>query len=477
MERAHRNPPDSSSKPGEPIRAIVAAIAGGAQRAQALVEQAQDSAARHADLNAIAWVDWASAAAEARALDDEARSGRLRGPLHGVPVSIKDLYAVRGMPTRAGTRASLPSLGADEATLVTRLRAAGALVFAKTNMHEIALGCTGENEWTGDVCNPFDPARQSGGSSSGSGVAVATGIGLASIGSDTGGSVRIPAAFCSVVGYKPTYAAIPLDGALPLSFTCDHAGPLARNVDDCALLYEVMAQRRVAHGAVARRPRLHVPGAWLRGRLAAPVRETFERFVSGLRARGAEIGEAAVPELNDSWAAYTPIVRAEAAWVHRAALDAGGTGFSALVLPALQAARRMLAVEYVDAMRTRLAISAALDAALADCDAWILPTSTVLPPLRGQNDVQVEGGTTTVREAVLGQTLPFSLCGVPALSIPLGLVDGLPVGLQVVARRDGDAGLLALGRWLDERGEGRSPFSAFTAAPSGSPRPAGSSRR
>ncbi|MDT3679810.1 MAG: amidase [Burkholderiaceae bacterium] len=449
MEPVEARPADSSARRIGSIRPLVSAIADGACRAQALVEEAQENAARRADLNAIAWVDWAAAVDEARRLDAEARSGRLRGPLHGIPVSIKDLYAVRGMPTHAGTRAPLPPLGADEATLVTRLRHAGALVFAKTNMHEIALGCSGENEWTGDVCNPFDPARQSGGSSSGSGVAVATGIGLASIGSDTGGSVRIPAAFCSVVGYKPTYAAIPLDGALPLSWTCDHAGPLARNVDDCVLLHEVMAQRRVAHGGVARRPRLHVPAAWLRGRLAPEVRERFERAVAELRAAGAEIGEANVPQLSDSWRAYTPIVRAEAAWVHRAALDAGGEGFSSLVLPALQAARRMLAVEYVDAMQTRAAISQALDAALAGCDAWILPTSTVLPPLRGQNEVQVEGGTTTVREAVLGQTLPFSLCGVPALSVPLALVDGLPVGLQVVARRDGDATLLALGQWIE----------------------------
>ncbi|MCD6680359.1 MAG: amidase [Burkholderiaceae bacterium] len=445
----------ASSPHSESIRDVVAEIAAGSCSAQSLVEQAHDNAVRHAALNAIAWVDWPAAFDEARALDDEARAGRLRGPLHGVPVSIKDLYAVRGMPTRAGTRAPLPPLGAVEATAVARLRAAGALVFAKTNMHEIALGCSGENEWTGDVCNPFDPARQSGGSSSGSGVAVAAGIGLASIGSDTGGSVRIPAAFCSVVGFKPTAGAIPLDGALPLSFTCDHAGPLARSVADCALLYEVMAQRRVAHGAVARRPRLHIPAAWLRGRLAPQVRERFERSVGQLRAIGAEIGEADVAQLNDSWASYTPIVRAEAAWVHRAALDAGGVGFSSLVLPALQAARRILAVEYVEAMRTRAAISAALDAALADCDAWILPTSTVLPPPRGQNDVQVEGGTTTVREAVLGQTLPFSLCGVPALSVPLGLVDGLPVGLQVVARRDGDATLLALARWIERKVKGQ----------------------
>src|SRR5690606_16378152 len=138
-----------------------------------------------------------------------------------LPVSIKDLFNVRGMPTRAGTRAPLPELSSTEATLVTRLRDAGAVIFAKTNMHEIALGATGENRWTGDVSNPFDPSRQSGGSSSGAGVAVATGIGLAGIGSDTGGSVRIPAAFCGVTGFKPSFGAIPLDGGLHLSWTCD----------------------------------------------------------------------------------------------------------------------------------------------------------------------------------------------------------------------------------------------------------------
>ena len=417
--------------------------------ASTLLEQAKEQALHHARLNALAWVDWEAAARQARELDDEARAGHLRGPLHGIPLSIKDLYAVRGMPLQAGTRAALPVPQEEEAVLVQRLRAAGALIFAKANMHEIALGCSGENEWTGDVCNPFDPARQAGGSSSGSGVAVATGIGLASIGSDTGGSVRIPAAFCSVTGFKPGAGAIPLTGVIPLSWTCDHAGPLARSVDDCAVLYEVMAQRRTGHGAAMRRPRLHIPAAWLQGRLEARVRAWFEQLTGLLRAHGAWIDEADVPGLRDAWEIYTPIVRAEAAWVHRAALDQGGTGFSATVLQALEAARRMPAREYIEALRGRDRLAARLDAALHDCDAWILPTTTVLPPLRGQATVDVEGGSLTVREAVLGQTLPFSLCGLPALSVPAGLVDGLPVGLQIVTRRDADASLLALGRWAE----------------------------
>ncbi len=437
------------------------AIARRAVAVQALIESAQQQAERASELNPIAYVDWQAAIVEAKRLDAEAAAGRRRGPLHGIPVSVKDLFAVRGMPTRAGTRAPLPPFQREEAELVARLRAAGALVFAKTNMHEIAFGATGENRWTGDVKNPFDPARQSGGSSSGAAVAVATGIGLAGIGSDTGGSVRIPASFCGVTGFKPSFGAIPLDGALDLSWTCDHAGPLARSVDDCARLFEVMAGRRVTHGAVARRPRLAVPAAWLQGRLQPSVREHFERLLATLATRGVELGDVDLPMLAQAWECYTPIVRAEAAWVHRAALAAGAAGFSELVLPALNAGRTLGASEYIDALKMRARVCAALDAVMAGVDALVLPTSAVLPPLRGQDAVEVEGGRTTVRDAVLGQTLPFSLCGLPTLTIPVGLIAGLPVGLQAVGRRDGDAALLALGRWLEE-GIGVAPMPPET---------------
>jgi aspartyl-tRNA(Asn)/glutamyl-tRNA(Gln) amidotransferase subunit A len=264
------------------IRDSVQAIARGRLRAVELIEQAQAHAREAESLNPLAFADWEGALQQAAMLDAEAKSGRLRGPLHGIPISIKDLFNVDGMPSRGGTRAPLPEMGTREASLVTRLRDAGAVIFAKTNMHEIALGATGENLWTGDVKNPIDPARQAGGSSSGAAVCAARGIGLGAIGSDTGGSVRIPAAFCGVAGYKPTRDAIPLDGGLYLSWTCDHAGPLARSVADCALLFEVMAQRSVQHGSVARKPRLAVPRAWLQGRLEAGVREVFERIVSGL---------------------------------------------------------------------------------------------------------------------------------------------------------------------------------------------------
>jgi len=429
------------------IRELVAAVADGRARSRALLDDARLAADAHRDLNPIAWVDWDAAEAAADALDAAARRGAVLGPLHGVPVSIKDLYAVRGMPMRAGTRAALPDVGAESAAVV-RLRAAGALLFAKTNMHEIALGGTGENPWTGDVKNPHDPSRQAGGSSSGAGVCVATGIGVAGLGSDTGGSVRIPAAFCGVVGFKPSFDAIPLAGALPLSWTCDHAGPLTRCVDDAALLFEAMSGRRTSHGRTARRPRLGVPAQWLRGRLDPAVREWFDGWLARLRAH-ADVTDVATPALPLAWQHYTPVVRAEAAYVHRAALAAGGEGFSEMVLGPLRDGECIHAQVYLEAMRQRETVRAELDALLRDHDALVLPTSAVPPPRRGQTEVSVERGTMSVREAVLGQTLPFSFVGLPTLAIPAGSAAGLPASLQVVGARERDASLLALGGWVE----------------------------
>jgi aspartyl-tRNA(Asn)/glutamyl-tRNA(Gln) amidotransferase subunit A len=438
-------PSHASSRPG--IRETVAAIAAGTTTSRALLESAHVAAERHRDLNAIAWVDWDAAAAAADALDAQARSGAPLGPLHGVPLTIKDLYEVAGMPTAGGTRAVLPPLG-GESVAVARMRAAGALPFAKTNMHEIALGATGENPWTGDVKNPVDPSRQAGGSSSGAGVATAVGIGFAGLGSDTGGSVRIPAAFSGVVGFKPSFGAIPLAGALHLSWTCDHAGPLTRSVDDAALLYEVMAGRRTDHGAVARRPRLAVPARWLRGRLHPATRAWFDARLAALRTR-ADVVEVDVPSLSRALAPYTAIVRAEAAFVHRAVLASGGEGFSDSVLAPMRDGALQLTQVYLDAMREREVLRAELDAVLRDHDAMVLPTSAVPPPARGQLEVQVEGGTLSTREAVLGQTLAFSFVGLPTLALPMGMADGLPASMQVVGARDADASVLALGRWLE----------------------------
>ena len=440
----------SISPSSDSLQALAARIATGTLNARQLLDQAQEAALQHAALNALAAVDWTAAARAADLLDAQVRAGHLRGRLHGLPLTIKDLYPVDGLPTAAGTRAALPATLGPEATAVTLLRRAGALPFAKTQMHEIALGATGENPWTGDVKNPFDPAHQAGGSSSGAAVATAVGIGLAALGSDTGGSVRIPAAFCGVVGFKPSFGAIPLTGALPLSWTCDHAGPITRSVADAALLFEVMSGRRTDHGAVPRRPRLAVPATWLKGRLEPAVREAFEALRTYL-APQADLVEVEVPALLGALDAYTAVVRAEAAFVHRVALEAGGVGFSESVLAPMRDGATQNTGRYLAALAHRDRLRTALEQVLRDHDALILPTTAVRPPLRGQMEVSVEGGTLSTREAVLGQTLPFSFTGLPTLALPMGVREGLPLSLQVVGAPDADATVLALGRWLESR--------------------------
>ena len=265
----------------------------------------------------------------------------------------------------------------------------------------------------------------------------------------------MPASFCGVVGFKPSYGAIPLDGGLHLSWTCDHAGPLARSVADCALMFEVMSGRSTRHGAVPRKPRFAVPAAWLRGRLQPGIREVFERLLSALRAEGITVDEVDAPLIPKGWEAYTPLVRAEAAWVHRKALADGAEGFSDLVAPPLRAGLTVPAADYIASLKMRDALAAQLDGLLAQYDALLTPGHCVLPPKRGQTEVETEGGTMTVRDAVLGQTAPFSFAGVPALVLPTAPVDGLPTSLQIVARRDADAGLLALGRWFEARVAGQ----------------------
>lgn len=437
------------------IRQLVASMgradAGPARfGAERLLETARARAEQYHSLNALAWSDWTQAAQVAAQRDAQSAQGVSCGPLHGIPVSIKDLYKVRGATMRAGTQAPLPAFEVPESAAVARLRAAGAIIFGTTNLHEIALGATGENIWTGDVKNPYDPAHQAGGSSSGAGVCVATGIGLGGLGSDTGGSVRIPANFCGVVGFKPSFGAIPLGGALHLSWTCDHAGPLARSVDDARVMFEVMSGRSTRHGGLPRAPRLGVPARWLSNRLAPAVAEVFERTLALMRTAGAQIVDVAPAALDRAWTCYTPIVRAEAAYVHRAALAAAGEGFSEAVLAPLRNGEQISAGEYFEAMRQAGQVRDELAAVLRDVDALVLPTAAVLPPRRGQADVDTPAGKVPARLAVLGQTLPFNLSGQPALTLPMGAAQGLPVGLQVVGARDADAGLLALGQWVEE---------------------------
>jgi aspartyl-tRNA(Asn)/glutamyl-tRNA(Gln) amidotransferase subunit A len=424
-----------------------------------LVDQALELAEAKSDLNVFAHLDASGAREAASKLDLEAKAGRFRGPLHGLPITIKDLFNVAGMPTRAGTRALLPAAfqnPTQDALAVSRLRAAGAIILGKVNMHEIALGITGENSWTGDVKNPRDSSRQAGGSSSGSAASVAAGIGFASLGSDTGGSIRIPASFCGCVGFKPSFGLVPLEGALHLSMTCDHVGPLTRTVADAHAMFEVLRGQKLSAQSLPLQKletvnglKFGVPRSWLEGRLGIQVRAEFEALLERLRAAGAIVIDVQPQNLELVNAAYSPLVRAEAAFVHRNALKTAPQGFSAVVRAPLELGLSIGAGEYLEALEFRRAVIAGLEAVLSECDALLLPAAPLPASKRGTTTVRLESGPQTHRNAYIELTAPFSLAGLPTLSLPFMLEDGLPVGLQVVGATGADARVLELGVTLE----------------------------
>jgi aspartyl-tRNA(Asn)/glutamyl-tRNA(Gln) amidotransferase subunit A len=413
-----------------------------------LVEKAL--AANNTDLNVFAFL----AAEEALNAAKKADSSAKKGALHGIPITIKDLFNVAKMPTQAGTRAELPfdfQNPINHSRAVQRLVDAGAIILGKTNMHEIALGITGENTWTEDVKNPLAPDRQAGGSSSGSAAAVAAGIGLASLGSDTGGSVRIPASFCGIVGFKPSFGWIPLDGALHLSMTCDHAGVLTNSVPDAHAMLQVLAHRNLPLRELKNLTgiRLGVLKTWLDGRLSVTVRNQFELLLEQLQKAGAEVLEVESQHLELASACYTRIVRAEAAFIHRQALKTNAEGFSNSVRPALEDGLNISATMYLEARAERRLVRAGLEATLNSVDALVLPTAPLAAPVRGTTEVILESGMRSHRNAFIELTIPFSLVGLPTLSVPFAEESGLPVGLQIVAARGDDSTALELGWWLE----------------------------
>jgi aspartyl-tRNA(Asn)/glutamyl-tRNA(Gln) amidotransferase subunit A len=301
------------------------------------------------------------------------------------------------------------------------------------------------------VKNALDPSLQAGGSSSGSAAGVAASIGFASLGSDTGGSIRIPASFNGLVGFKPSFGVVPLEGALHLSMTCDHAGPITQNVADAHAMLEVLAAREfpIQHLENPKNLKFGVPRVWLEGRLGAQVRHDFEVLLEQLRFAGASVVDLSPLNLELASPSYTPIVRAEAAFVHRVALKVGGQGFSEGVLTPLQAGSSISASEYLTARALRRQVRSGLETVLNACDALILPAAPLPAPKRGTTQVTLESGTVTHRNAFLELTAPFSLVGLPTLSMPFAKIDGLPVGLQIVGARGSDAHLIEIGLMLE----------------------------
>jgi aspartyl-tRNA(Asn)/glutamyl-tRNA(Gln) amidotransferase subunit A len=396
--------------------------------------------------NAFILVDENGARARARALDDERRRGIDRGPLHGMPISIKDLVDVAGQPTTAASKVRAGHVAPRDATVVHRLREAGAVLIGKTNLHEFALGTTSEESAFGPVRNPRDTTRSAGGSSGGSAAAVATGMGLASLGSDTGGSIRIPAAACGLVGLKPSLGEVPTDGVVPLSKTFDHVGPITKSVMDAAQMWAVIAGRMMPR-VEALSPstlRLGALGDYFTALLSSDVRVAFDEALTHLRSTGVSIEPRTVEGTGAIADTYVNISLPEAALWHAPNLDARATDYQPPVRERLVRGRSLSAIEYLRALEMRAALRRAIDAALEGCSALVLPTLPIVAPVLGATEVVMDSGATlTVRAAMLRLTQLFNITGHPAISLPIPTT-GLPVGLQLVGKLDSTADLLAV---------------------------------
>ena len=420
------------------IASLGAALRCGRATAADLLEQCLAAIeARDPTLNAFITVLADDARRQARTADAELAAGRDRGPLHGIPISLKDLIDLHGTPTTAASRVRSGHRAGDDAPVAARLRTAGAVFVGKCNLHEFALGTTGEESAFGPTRNPHAPDHVPGGSSSGSAASVAAGMAVASIGTDTGGSIRIPAAACGLVGLKPTHGELSLQGIVPLAPSLDHVGPITRSVRDAAIVHQVLAGGRGdrALPAAARGARLGVPQGYFMEEIDPAVRGVFESCITRLEAGGCRVEEIDIPHAAETPDVYRRTQLPEAAAYHRETLEARPDDYGEQVRLRLETGRRMTAEEYARAQRERLLLSAEVDAALGGRAALLLPTLPIVPPRLGAD-------AETARRRMLRLTQLFDVTGHPAISVPCGAAGGLPAGVQLIGRRGETANLL-----------------------------------
>ena len=420
----------------------------GTLRSVDLTRRCLDTIARlNPALNAFITVTAEEALDRAHQADQARARGEWLGPLHGIPVSLKDLVDQRGVRTTAGSRVLDERPAERNAPVTAALRRAGAVLVGKCNLHEFAFGTTSDESAFGPVRHPHDTARSPGGSSGGSAVAVATGMSLASIGTDTGGSIRIPAAACGLVGLKPAAGEVSCDGVVPLSRSLDHVGPLTRTVADAAMLHAVLTGTDPVTPAgtpALESLRLATPRAFVAGRLQPEVEQCFEDACRRLRDRGVTLESVDIAELEVAADAYLAIVLPEAAQWHAAWLEHRADRYCPGVRIRLEAGRYILAEDYVRGQQARARLAAAVDRALAGRDALILPALAITASPVGATTVRLAHEEQPIRAATLRLTQPFNLTGHPAIALPCGADGrGLPCGLQLVGPRFDTRALIA----------------------------------
>jgi aspartyl-tRNA(Asn)/glutamyl-tRNA(Gln) amidotransferase subunit A len=416
-------------------------------------------------LNAFITVTAERALADAGRCDEERGHGKVRGLLHGIPVAIKDVFCTRGVRTTGGSKLFSNYVPDHDAAVVERLQAAGAVILGKTSLHELAYGITSNNPHFGTVHNPWDLERLPGGSSGGSGSAVASGMCLMALGTDTGGSIRIPASFCGTVGLKPTTGRVSRYGILPLDFTLDHAGPLTPSVRDAAIVLNVIAGRDTRDDSSSSRPvanylppaeislrgvRVGLPENFFFDRLDSEVERSVRGVADAAARLGAEVVSVKVPDMEAINATARVILLCEASAAMERFLDRRGD-FGADVLALLDQGRLIPATYYINAQRLRRVYMLEFQAVWERADCLLTPATPTPAPRIGQTELVVGGNREDVRLASTRLVRGINLLGLPALSLPCGLSgEGLPIGAQIIGRAFEEELVLRIGAALED---------------------------
>lgn len=415
-------------------------------------------------LNAFITVAADEARRDARQAQKEIQQKRYRGYLHGVPIPIKDNIKTRGIRTTAGSSILSNFVPSEDAEVVRALRRAGAIIFGKTNLHEFAYGITSENPHYGAVHNPWNVDHMAGGSSGGSAVAVASGMGFGSLGTDTGGSIRIPASLCGIVGLKPTFGRVSTSGVIPLSKSLDHVGPITRTVSDAAAVLEAISKGkrrfrspfRAAEGNARNSRRLNVLLGWPRqffDQVDPEVQAAIEGAMKVLEKLGARRLEVSLDQLGLSADAGTQIALAEARHYHESTgnYPARAESYGKDVRERFEQASTVSALDYLRASDARRRVLEDFDAAFQSADALVAPATPIAAPQIGEQKITINGREESVRSALVRISRPANFTGHPAIAFPCGFTKaGLPIGIQLIGRHWDEAGILSTARAYEQ---------------------------
>ena len=401
------------------------------------------------------------AMAAAKEMEQELTQGRDRGAMHGVPIGLKDLYATKGIRTTANSDALATWIPDEDATTTRLLREAGTVLLGKLTMHEFAFGAPDFEHQFGPARNPWNLDHVPGGSSSGSAAALAAGLCYGALGSDTGGSIRGPASFCGIVGIKPSYGRVSRYGVVPLSWSLDHAGPMARTVEDCALLLQAISGYDAQDAASANLPvpdfsadlhagvsgmRLGVPCAWFDEKEGTnpEIMAAFEAALRVFEGLGATLVEVDAEPFINARAANTTILLAEAAAYHEKTLQERPEDLGADVRNRVREGAFFTAVDYIQAQRARTRITGQIQEILKGVD-------SILSPTGGQPADAFAGLDADLRNRIPSYMSPFNLSGLPAISVPCGFSEsGLPLGMQIAGRAFEEATVFRIGQAYEE---------------------------